>query len=173
MNPTLYPETSNTVLPDAPRPQGPALYEELRWLARASAVAALNTGQDVHLWQAQAFAKALRLVLQDAHRSGQIEASELDDGIDALVAALHPKILAARRAQLARQFPALFKGDAGECPHQAVNAPCCDPLPASPGLAPGLAASLANAGLCPADPQKPQAWLTSRLFDQGSAPLSQ
>lgn len=122
MNPTLYPETSNTVLPDAPRPQGPALYEELRWLARASAVAALNTGQDVHLWQAQAFAKALRLVLQDALRRGQIEASELDDGIDALVAALHPKILAARRAQLARQFPALFKGDAGENLHHAEGA---------------------------------------------------
>lgn len=122
MNPTLPPEISNTVFPDAPRAQGPALHEELRWLARASAVAALNTGQDVHLWQAQAFAKALRLVLQDAHRRGQIEASELDDGIDALVAALHPKILAARRAQLARQFPALFKGDAGEHLHHAEAA---------------------------------------------------
>ncbi len=99
-----------------------ARHEELRWLAQASARAALNTGQEVHLWQAQAFAQALRKVLQDALRRGEVEPSELDDGTDALVAALHPQILAARRAQIARQLPPRLDGKAGDCLHHAVAA---------------------------------------------------
>lgn len=98
------------------------LFEVLRWLAQASVRAALNTGQELHLWQARAFAHALRLVLDDAQRRGEVEAGELDDGTDALVAALHPKMLAARRLQIARQFPARFDGEAGEGLHHAVAA---------------------------------------------------
>lgn len=98
------------------------LHETLRWYAQASARAALNTGQDLHLGEARAFARALRLVLEDAKSRGEIEAGELDDGTDALVAALHPKILAARRAQVARQFPSRLDGDAGENLHHAVAA---------------------------------------------------
>lgn len=99
-----------------------SLHETLRWYAQASARAALNTGQEMHVWEARAFARALRLVIEDAHRRGEIEAGELDDGTDALVAALHPKILAARRAQIAQQFPARLDGNAGENLDHAVAA---------------------------------------------------
>lgn len=87
---------------------------ELRWLAHASARAALMTGQELHVHQARAFAHALKVLLRYLKRAGEVESDVLDDGTEDLIAALNPKILRTRREQIARQFPSGLKRAAAE-----------------------------------------------------------